>query len=113
MGEGGVRYKVPRYPLPFGVFYDLDFRQLAPKFFKAPLTPICTNFEGDRAKKHPFLTCPFKKMSAAQKFQSKKGLDNDLRELGKTIWSTYKKIGKFFENHNPLSPPIEKILNPP
>ena len=24
-----------------------------------------------------------------------------------------KKIGKFFENHNPLSPPIEKILNPP
>ena len=83
---------------PFRTFGTTD-----PKIFlKAPLAPLNTNIEGERAPKkkdlfvkifqkvpkNGFLTCFFKNLPAAQKIWPKQGLFTALEELGKSIWST-------------------------
>ena len=89
-----------------------------PKIFvMAPSASKYTNFEGRaRRRKRNFLVKNFQKsfktnffkiLPAAQKIWLIWGLHRNLRELKKSIWSTYK---KFFENP---PPPPEKLLDPP
>ena len=51
------------YP-PLVLFYDIYFRPINPiNFIMAPLAPICTNFEGERApKNYYFLDKIFQKV---------------------------------------------------
>ena len=103
-------------------------------FFKAPLVPMYTNFEGvARAEKRNFLVKNFQKLPknaffacfffnilpAAQKL-ARPVFFSPLGELEKSIWSTKKKSTKFSKNFlksdtppPPLPPPLEKILDPP
>ena len=90
-GGGGVDappssgFRPPADPkgLPFDTFSEIHFWPTDPKIFlKAPLAPIYTNFEGERApkknaffcqifskiaQKRLFLLCFFKNLPAAQK----------------------------------------------
>ena len=93
-GGGGVGRPLPPPPSgirppadpkgpPFDTFSEIHFRPTDPKIFvKAPLAPIYTNFEGERAPnktrfffvkifqnvpKNGFFDCFFKNLPAAQK----------------------------------------------
>ena len=70
MGAGGGRPPLgirppadPKGP-PFDTFSEIHFWRTDPKIFlKAPLAPIYTNFEGERApKKHIFFVKIFQKV---------------------------------------------------
>ena len=61
----------PKGP-PFDTFSEIHFWPTDPKIFlKAPLAPIYTNFEGERAPKKRFFDCFFKNLPAAQKILPK------------------------------------------
>ena len=130
-GRGGFRggggdLKGP----PFDTFSEIHFWPTDPKIFiKAPLAPIYTNFEGERAPKKNaiFFVKIFQKVpknGIFDCFLKKIGLRRTKfrQDRGKTVlWESSKNqfgwpkkkgrqnFGKFFE----IPPPLEKILDPP
>ena len=82
----------PKGP-PFDTFSEIPFWPTDPKsFLKAPLAPIYTNFEGERAPKKTLFFCQQFSKSAQKRlffllfFQ--KFACGALGELEKPIWST-------------------------
>ena len=91
-----------------GTFSEIHFWRIDPKIFlKAPLAPIYTNFEGERApKKTRFFCQNFSK--SAQKQCSGRARKINLVDLKK------KKGRQNFGNFSKIRPPpLEKILDPP
>ena len=125
----------PKGP-PFDTFSEINFWRTEPKIFlKAPLAPIYTNFEGERAPKKNsifFLSKFFKKcpktafLTVFSKIclRRRKCCQNR-QNRGKTLlWESSKnqfgrpkkkKVVKILENFSKIRPPppLEKILDPP
>ena len=110
----------PKGP-PFDTFSEIHFWPTDPKIFlKAPLAPIYTNFEGERAPKNAiFLSKFFKKcpktafLTVFQKFAC--GADNLAKIGAKQCFGIARKINLVDlkkRSQNP-PPPLEKILDPP
>ena len=130
-GGSGIRPPADPKGPPFDTFSEIHFWRTDPRIFlKAPLAPVYTNFEGERApkknaiflstffKKCPktaFLTVFSKICKRRRKFYQNMG-KTVLRESSKNQFDRPKKkkgrqnFGKFFENP---PPPLEKILDPP
>ena len=116
----------PKGP-PFGTFYEIHFLPTDPKIFlKAPLAPIYTNFEGERApKKRDFLVKIFQKVpknaffglffqifACGAKNFAKTGTKPCIRESSKNQFGRpKKKVDKIFEIF--WKSALEKILHPP
>ena len=128
--SSGIRPPADPKGPPFDTFSDIHFWRIDPKIFlKAPLAPIYTNFEGERApKKTQFFCQNFSKSAQKRLFltvfskiclRRRKFCQNRrktvLWESSKNQFGRPKKkksrqnFGKFFEN----PPPLEKILDPP
>ena len=126
----GIRPPADPKDLPFDTFSEIHFWPTDPKIFlKAPLAPIYTNFEWERApkKKREFLAKFFKKCpkTAFLTVFSKICLRRRkfCKNRGKTVlWESSKnqfgrpkkKVVKILENFSKIRPPpLEKILDPP
>ena len=87
----------PKGP-PFDTFSEIHFCPTDPKIFlKAPLAPIYTNFEGERAPK---------KKGKTLRWESSKNQFGRSKKKKKVVI-----IFEFFLKIRP--PPLEKILDPP
>ena len=101
--SSGIRPPADPKGPPFDTFSEIHFWPTDPKIFlKAPLAPIYTNFEGERAPKktrffvkifqkvpkNGFFDYFFKNLPAAHKILPKYGQNSALGELEKSIWST-------------------------
>ena len=110
----------PKGP-PFDTFSEIHFWPTDPKIFlKAPLAPIYTNFEGERApKKRDFFVKIFQKLPKNgffdcffKKVPSKTVLwESSKNQFGRP--KKKKKVVKILENFLKIRPPLEKILDPP
>ena len=119
----------PKGP-PFDTFSEIHFWPTDPKIFlKAPLAPIYTNFEGERAPKKRdffvkiFQNCPktafltvFSKICLRRRKFSQSRAKTVLWESSKNQFGRpkkKKKVVKILENFLKIRPPLEKILDPP
>ena len=135
LGGGGEQTPSPsgiRPPLPFDTFSEIHFWPTDPKIFlKAPLAPIYTNFEGERAPKKNaiFLSKFFKKCPKRLfwLFFQKNCLRRRKfsQNRGKTVLQCFgrarkinlvdlkkKRSTKFWNFFWKSAPPLEKILDP-
>ena len=100
----------PRGP-PFDTFSEIHFWPTDPKFFlKAPLAPIYTNFEGERApKKRDFFLSKFFKKCPKTAFLSKIRANQCFGRARKINLVDLKKgrqnFGNFFWKSAPPPPP--------
>ena len=111
---------------PYDTFSETHFWPTDPKIFlKAPLAPIHTNFEGERAPKNAicflkifqkvyFFTVFSKICLRRKKFCQNRG-KTVLWESSKSQFGRPKKKVKILENFLKIRPPppLEKILDPP
>ena len=119
----------PKGP-PFDTFSEIQLWPTDPKIFlKAPLAPIYTNFEGERAPKKNtiFLSTFFKKCPKTaflavfsenclqrRKFCQNRGKtvlwESSKNQFGRPKKKGHQNLWKFFWKS---APPLEKILDPP